>query len=660
MADEKVNEGDILWRPSESVIKHANLTAFMAWLEREKGLSFAGYPELWEWSSTQLEDFWEAVWQYFQVQSSQPYHKVLSQREMPGARWFQGSRVNYTQQVFTKMTDQRPAFMFKCEDGPLQPVSWQELYDQVASVAASLRQMGVEPGDRVVAFMPNIPQTLVAFLACASLGAVWSSCSPDFASRSVVDRFSQIEPKVLFAVDAYIYGGKIFDTKDAVAEMTRAMPTLKQVVMVSYLGGDRQTGAGMGALAWEDLLGRDEPLSYEQVPFNHPIWVVYSSGTTGKPKGLVHSQGGVMLEFLKFHSFHLDLHPNDVFFWFSTTGWVMWNIVQGGLLVGAVPILYDGNPAYPDMTTLWKMAAEARLNFFGTSAAFIGACMQQGLRPGTEYDLSSLRAMGSTGSPLSPEGFKWVYDEVAGDIILGSTSGGTDISSGFLGACALLPVRAGQLQCRCLGVRAEAWDEQGRAVIDQVGELVISQPMPSMPLYLWNDPDGKRYLESYFSVYPKAWCHGDWVRMTSDGGCVILGRSDSTLNRQGVRMGSADFYNVLDDLPELSDSLIVGYTDAKGQYHMPLFVVLARGCALDQELTKRINSTLRSSLSPRHVPDGVFAIDEVPRTINQKKLEVPVIKILSGVPVEQAVNIDSMSNPESIAFFRQFAADPPW
>ncbi|MCB2227997.1 MAG: acetoacetate--CoA ligase [Desulfarculaceae bacterium] len=659
MATESVKDGDILWSPSEAAKQRANLTSFMEWLKREKGLSFEGYPDLWEWSTTEVEAFWESIWQYFDVQSSQPYGEVLSQREMPGARWFQGSRLNYTQQVFTDMEPDKTAFMFKCEDGPLQPVTWQELYDQVASVAASLREMGVESGDRVVAFMPNIPHTLIGFLACASIGAVWSSCSPDFASRSVVDRFSQIEPKVLFAVDAYIYGGKIFDTTAAVAEMAAAMPTLKQVVMVSYLEGERQ-GAVAGAMPWDDLLGRGEPLVYEQVPFNHPIWVVYSSGTTGKPKGLVHSQGGVLVEFLKFHSFHLNLHPGDIFFWFSTTGWVMWNIVQGGLLVKAVPILYDGNPAYPDMHTLWKMAEEARLNFFGTSAAFIGACMQQGLKPASQYDLSSLQAMGSTGSPLSPEGFKWVYDEVAGDVVLGSTSGGTDISSGFLGACPLLPVRAGQLQCRCLGVKAEAWDEEGKAVIDQVGELVISEPMPSMPLYLWNDPDGTRYLDSYFAVYPGAWCHGDWVRMTPEGGCVILGRSDSTLNRQGVRMGSADFYNVLEDLPELADSLIVGYTDSKGQYHMPLFVVMAEGYALDQELTKRINSTLRSSLSPRHVPDGVFAIAEVPRTINQKKLEVPVIKILSGVPVEQAVNVDSMSNPESIAFFTKFAAEPPW
>ena len=660
MANENVNEGDILWRPSEPMKEHSNLTSFMAWLEREKGLAFEGYPDLWEWSTTELEAFWEAVWQYFEVTSSAPYHEVLNQRDMPGARWFQGSRLNYTQQVFNNMTDQRPAFMFKCEQGPLQPMSWQGLYSQVASVAASLREMGVEPGDRVAAFMPNIPQTLIAFLACASLGAVWSSCSPDFASRSVVDRFSQIEPKVLFAVDAYIYGGKVFDTQKAVAEMTASMPTLKQVVMVSYLDKERRARAVQGSLSWEKLLGREEPLVYEQVEFNHPMWVVYSSGTTGKPKGLVHSQGGVLMEFLKFHSFHLDLHPGDIFFWFSTTGWVMWNIVQGGLAVGAVPILYDGNPAHPDLKTLWKMAQEARINFFGTSAAFIGACMQQGLEPGEEFDLSSLRAMGSTGSPLSPEGFKWVYDKVAGDIVLGSTSGGTDICSGFLGACPLLPVRAGELQCSCLGVKAGAWNEQGQAVIGQVGELVISQPMPSMPLYLWNDPDGQRYLESYFSVYPQAWCHGDWVRMTPEGGCVILGRSDSTLNRLGVRMGSADFYNVLDDLPELADSLIVGYTDAKGQYHMPLFVVPAQGVVLDQELTKRINSILRSSLSPRHVPDGVFAINEVPRTINQKKLEVPVIKILAGVPVEQAVNVDSMSNPESIAYFQRFAAEPPW
>jgi len=660
MADGKVKEGDILWRPSDEVKRRANLTAFMGWLQEHKGLSFSSYGGLWEWSTSELEAFWEAVWQYCGVKSSQPYHEILNQRRMPGARWFQGSRINYAEQVFSNMTGQRPAFLFQCEDGPLQRISWQELYDQVASVAASLRNMGVGPGDRVAAYLPNIPQTLVAFLACASLGAVWSSCSPDFASRSVVDRFSQIGPKVLFAVDAYVYGGKVFDTKNAIAELAQAMPTLEQVVVVSYLERGQDPAAPPGSLPWEELLGRKEPLRFEPVPFNHPMWVVYSSGTTGKPKGLVHSQGGVMLEFLKFHTFHLDLHPGDVFFWFSTTGWVMWNIVQGSLLTGATPVLFDGNPAFPDMNTLWAMAAEAGVTFFGTSAAFITACMQQGLRPGAEFDLGRCKAVGSTGSPLSPEGFKWVYDQVARDIVLGSTSGGTDIASGFLGACPLLPVRAGQLQCRCLGVKAEAWDEQGRPVVDQVGELVISQPMPSMPLYLWDDPGGKRYEESYFAVYPGAWRHGDWVRMTPEGGCVILGRSDSTLNRQGVRMGSSDFYNVLEDMPELADSLIVGYTDGQGRYHMPLFVVLADGHVLDEELKKRINRTLRSSLSPRHVPDGIFAISQVPRTLNQKKMEVPVIKILSGAPLEQAVNIDSMSNPESIEYFREFAASPPW
>ena len=660
MPSYKASQGELLWSPSQARRDQANLTAYLKWLKQKKGLNFDNYPDLWQWSVDHIEDFWASLWDYFGVLHSQPYDQVLNQHQMPGARWFQGAQINYAQQVFSRMTHERPAFMFQSENQELGQVSWQELYDGVAAVAAFLRKAGVGPDDRVASFMPNTPETLIAFLACASLGAVWSSCSPDFAGRSVLDRFAQIEPKVLFAVDGYVYGGKAWDTKATIAELKKQLPTVEQVVVVPCRDHDFGGEAMEGIAPWSQVLTEKGELVYEQVPFNHPMWVVYSSGTTGRPKGLVHSQGGIMLEFLKFHSFHLDLHPGDIFFWFSTTGWVMWNIVAGSLLVGAVPIVFDGNPAYPDLKTLWRMAEKAGLKFFGTSAAFIGACMQAGLRPAQEFDLSALTAMGSTGSPLSPEGFKWVYEEVGQDLILGSTSGGTDICSGFLGASALKPVRAGELQCSCLGVKAEAWDEDGNALVDQVGELVISEPMPSMPVFLWNDEDGKRYLESYFEVYPGAWCHGDWVKITPEGGAVILGRSDSTLNRQGVRMGSSDFYRVLDDMPEITDSLIIGYTDPDGEYRMPLFVVLAQGVELDDALKKRINSTLRGSLSPRHVPDGIFAIDEVPTTLNGKKMEVPVIKILAGIATEKAVNLDSMSNPRAIEYFLDFAQAPPW
>ncbi len=652
------SEGRILWEPSASRIEKANLTAYLHWLKAERGLAFDGYQQLWDWSTTRVEDFWQSIWDYFQLDSATPPGPVLSSRRMPGARWFEGAELNYAEQVFARAGDSRPALWFQSETAPLTPVSWDELKAKVAAVAQALRGAGVGPGDRVAAYLPNIPETVIAFLACASIGAVWSSCSPDFASRSVVDRFSQIEPKVLFAIDRYLYGGREFDCRPAVERIRAGLPGLALTVLVPNPGCEPAELAG--AVPWAEVCAARGELVFTRVPFNHPLWVVYSSGTTGMPKGLVHSQGGVLLEFLKFLSFHVDLHPGDVFFWFSTTGWVMWNIVQGGLLTGATPLLFDGNPAYPDLDTLWAMAEKAGVTMFGTSAAFITACMQQGLEPGRDHDLSPLRAMGSTGSPLSPEGFAWVYEAVKPDVLLGSTSGGTDVATGFLGACPLLPVRSGELQCRCLGVRAEAWDEEGHSLVDQVGELVITEPMPSMPLYLWNDPDGERYRQSYFDTYPGAWRHGDWIRITPQGGCVILGRSDSTLNRQGVRMGSSDFYRVVEEMDEVADSLIVGYTDPGGKYRMPLFVVLKEGLELDEALEKKIAGNLRSSLSPRHVPDGIFAAPAVPRTLNAKKLEVPIIKILSGTPLEKAVNPDSMSNPESIEFFLAFAGSPPW
>jgi len=655
MGAQPISEGTVLWEPTQEFKSRATITKYLKWLDSEKGLSFKDYNSLWEWSVTEIENFWQSLWHFFDIKSSKPYTSILSERKMPGAKWFQGSELNYAEHVFRHMSTERPALIFQSEIVPLTEISWEEFYQQVASVAAGLRNLGVKRGDRVVAYMPNIPQTLVAFLACASIGATWSSCSPDFGTRSVIDRFNQIGPKVLFAVDGYQYGGKAFDLRPAVAELRQSIETLEKTILVPYLKLDAGPQGSDEVLAWDDVLGLSSELTFEQVPFDHPLWVVYSSGTTGLPKGLVHGHGGILLEFMKFSRLHMDIQPGDRFFWFSTTGWVMWNINQGSLLAGATPILYDGSPGYPDLNVLWDLATKAKMTFFGTSAAYLTGCMHAGLEPGEKYDLSNLKAIGSTGSPLPVEGFKWVYERVKSDILLGSTSGGTDPCTGFLGSCPLLPVRAGELQCRCLGVNARAFDESGRSLIDEVGEMVITEPMPSMPLYLWNDPDNSRYIASYFDMYPGVWRHGDWVKFSSRGSGVILGRSDSTINRLGVRMGSSEIYSAVEDLAEVTDSLVIGFETPGGGYLMPLFVVLKDGVELGEDLKKKINTKIRSTLSPRHVPDEIYAISDVPRTLNAKKLEVPVKKILTGVPLEKAVNVDSMANPDSIGFFVELA-----
>ena len=655
MESQPVREGTVLWEPTSEVKRRATITKYLEWLESEKGLSFGDYESVWKWSVTEIEDFWQSLWEFFDINASKPYSRILSDRKMPGAKWFAGSELNYAEHVFRHMSAQRPALMFQSETVPLAEMSWADFYRQVASVAEALRSLGVKRGDRVVAYMPNIPQTLIAFLACASIGATWSSCSPDFGTRSVIDRFKQIGPRVLFAVDGYQYGGKAFDLRTAVADLQRSIGALEKTILVPYLKSDEVPRGAADVLAWDDMLAVHSELTFEQVPFDHPLWVVYSSGTTGLPKGLVHGHGGILLEFMKFSQLQMNIQPGDRFFWFSTTGWVMWNILQGSLLQGATPVLYDGSPGYPDLDVLWDFAANSGMSFFGTSAAYLTGCMQAGLAPGEKYDLSNLRAIGSTGSPLPVEGFKWVYDRVKNDVLLGSTSGGTDPCTGFLGSCSLLPVRAGELQCRCLGVSAQAYNEAGKSLIDEVGELVITEPMPSMPLYLWNDPDHSRYKASYFDMYPGVWRHGDWVKFTARGSGIIFGRSDSTINRLGVRMGSSEIYSAVEDLAEVTDSLVVGFETSGGNYFMPLFVVLANGLELDQDLKKKINTKIRSTLSPRHVPDEIYAVKEVPRTLNAKKLEVPVKKILAGIPVEKAVNVDSMANPDSIHFFVEMA-----
>lgn len=503
----------------------------------------------------------------------------------------------------------------------------------------------------MVAYMPNIPETLIAFLACTSMGAIWSSCSPDFGTSSVIDRFKQIEPKVLFAVDGYQYNGRAFDRRPMVAELQKALPTLQHTVLFPYLTQHYDAQGLERVSSWDDMASEPAELVFEHVLFDHPLWVLYSSGTTGLPKAIVQGQGGILLEHLKELSLELNLGKGDRFFWFTTTGWMMWNLLIGALLVGATPLLFDGSPSYPDMGTLWKFAADTSMTFFGTSAGYITSCMKAGVEPERDYDLSKLRGIGSTGSPLPPEGFRWIYEHVKRDLWLASVSGGTDVCSAFVGGSVLLPVYAGELQCRALGANVQAFDEQGNSLIDEVGELVLTEPLPSMPLFFWNDSGNERYQESYFSMYPGVWRHGDWIKITKQGSAVIYGRSDSTINRMGIRMGSSEIYRVVEDIPEVMDSLIVGVELPGGKYYMPLFVVLREGVELTDELTQRIKDALRKNVSPHHVPDEVFAIPEVPRTLSGKKLEVPIKKILMGIPPEKAVSVDAMGNPQSIQHF---------
>lgn len=650
----------MLWEPSAAVKEKANLTRYMEWLKTERGLAHESYSELWEWSVTDLEGFWESMWDFFGIEASKGYASVLSDRKMPGADWFAGAELNYAEHVFRNMTTERPAMVYKSEGERLGEISWQKLYDKTKTVASFLRQLGVKRGDRVVAYMPHIPETVIAFLACASLGAIWSSCSPDFGSPSVLDRFHQIEPKVLIAVDGYGWNGKTFDRREVVAELQTSLPTLETTILVTLVTDGSQVDDLKNTVLWDHALATSTSaatLDFEQVPFNHPLWVLYSSGTTGLPKPIVQGQGGIVLEHLKAASFHFDLTPEDRFFWITSTGWMMWNFLTGGLLIGSTIILYDGSPAYPDMNAMWQLAEETGITYFGTSAAYISACMKAGIKPGRYYDLNRLRAVGSTGSPLSVEGFKWVYENVHPDIALESLSGGTDLCTPFVGGCRVLPVYAGEIQCRYLGAKVEAFNEDGESVVDQVGELVITEPMPSMPLCFWNDPEDRRYRASYFEMYPGIWRHGDWIKINKRGGCVIYGRSDATIKRRGVRMGTSEIYQAVERLTEIIDSLVVDL-EALGQAsYMPLFVVLREDARLDEAFKEKIRERIRQDISPRHVPDEIYAVEQIPRTLSGKKMEVPVRKILMGYPLEQAANLGAMRNPESIQFFVDLARD---
>ena len=640
----------ILWTPGTGSIQNANLTHFMEWLSQHKKLNFDSYHQLWQWSVDHIDDFWESLWLYFDILSDGNYKAVRSAIKMPGVKWFEGAKLNYAEHVFRNFKTGQTAIIHASEYNDIQTLTWDELKKKTSSFQHFLKQAGVVEGDRVVAYLPNIPEATIAFLATNSLGAVWSSCSPDFGLQSVIDRFAQIEPKVLIAVDRYHYGGKTFDKGEVIEAIVEAIPTIKKLVLVAD-----QSKIEIPHFLWESIMEKSVPeLQFTRVEFNHPIWVLYSSGTTGLPKAITHSQGGILLEQLKYLTFHKDLHPGESCFWYTTTGWMMWNHIQASLLCGAVMILYDGSPAYPNLNVLWKLAQDTKMNHFGTSAGFILANMKAGISPGNDYDLSALRAIGSTGSTLPPEGFNWIYEKVKSDVWLTSMSGGTDVCSGFVGGNVLLPVYEGEIQCRTLGCALYAFDEEGKEVYQTVGEMVITKPMPSMPIFLWGDENFERYRESYFEMFPGIWRHGDWIEITENNGIIIYGRSDATLNRGGVRIGTSEIYRALDQIKEIKDSVIICIERNHGEFYMPLFVVLQENTTLTEDLKDQINKTIRNAYSPRHVPDDIFTTPDVPYTISGKKTETPIKKIFLGKDPEKVVNKGALRNPESMNFYISF------
>lgn len=652
-----VTEGEVLWEPSPAFRESTRLWAFMQWLRDRRGLAFDDYQALWQWSIDDLPAFWGAVWEFFDIQADGDPSRVLAASGMPGARWFPDVRLNYAEHAFRHASASRPALLSRVEGREPDEVGWHRLQADAGALAAFLRRQGVRPGDRVVSYMPNTPQTVTAFLACASIGAVWSSCSPDMGPSVVLDRFRQIEPVVLFAVDGYRYNGRFFDRRPAVDELLAELPSVRCVVRGDASGGPSSSDvAWRDRVDWQEAVARPAPLSFLRLPFDHPLWIVYSSGTTGLPKAMVHSHGGIVVTHLKTQQLQHDLRAGDRMLFLGGTGWIVWNLMVGGLLCGATVVLYDGNPAWPDPRALWRFIDQHAVTHFGCGAAYLMNAMKGGADPADVVSLDALRSINSTGSPLPLDTYEWVYRKVKRDVWLSSISGGTDIASGFVACSPILPVNAGEIQCRELGVAAYAFDEAGHAVVDQVGELVITKPMPSMPLQFWGDSDGSRMRESYFAMYPGCWRQGDWIRFTRRGTSVIYGRSDTTINRFGIRMGTAEIYRVVEELPQVKDSLVVDLEYLGRPSWMPLFVVLQPGVVLDQELVDTIRDRIRTMASARHVPDEVLQVAAVPRTLTGKKMELPIRKLLLGAEAAAVAHPESMANPESMDFFVRYAA----
>ena len=648
-------EGDVLWWPTSAQTEATQLAAYQRWLASERGLRFDDYTALWQWSVSDVAVFWQTVWDFFDVQADGSREPVLASQAMPGASWYPNARLNYAEHVFRNANAEAPALIARSEDAPTREVSWAELQRDTGALAARMRQWGIGAGDRVASYLPNRVETVVAFLACASIGAIWSSCAPDTGAGVVLDRLRQIEPKLLLATDSTRYNGKTQDRAGVVSELLRELPSVKAVLHVAGpLAAGRQL-AWRDCVAWATAMEAEAELSFTRLPFSHPLWIVYSSGTTGMPKAMVHGHGGIVLTHLKTLALQQDLRPGDRMLFLGGTGWIVWNLQLGALLTGAAIVLYDGNPAWPEQQALWRFMDQHHVSAFGCGAAFLINAMKDGVRPRDFAPLPQLRAIYSTGSPLPIDAYRWVYDAVKPDLWLASISGGTDIASGFVACAPTLPVTAGEIQCTELGVAAYAFNDAGKPVVDEVGELVITKPMPSMPLYFWGDPEGSRYRESYFETYPGVWRHGDWIRFTPRGSAVIYGRSDSTINRFGIRMGTAEIYRVVEELPEVRDSLVVDLEFLGRESFMPLFVVLKPGCVLDATLKGRIAQEIRSKASARHVPSEVYAVDEIPRTLTGKKMEVPVRKLLLGMAREKVASADAMANPASLEFFVHLA-----
>ena len=656
-----VEQGQQLWHPTQQQIEHSGLWHYMRWLRDNRGHDFPDYAALWQWSATDIEGFWRSIWDYFNIQADGDPTQVLSTHQMPGAQWFPGTRLNYAEHIFRNATDQHPAIIARCEgDAPIE-VSWQQLQRDVGALAATLRSLGIAPGDRVVAYLSNVPQTVVAFLACASIGAIWSSCAPEMGVSVVLDRFQQIQPKLIFATDSYTYASKTFDRRAVLNEVLQELPEIAHLIHVPgplFKPGET-TLPWRGTIAWSEAVAKPAPLKFERLPFSHPLWVVYSSGTTGLPKAMVHSHGGIILTHLKTNRLQHDVLPGDRFMFLGSTGWIVWNLMIGSLLAGATVVLSDGNPTAPHDAALWDFIDQYEVSIFGCGAAFLIKSMKDGVLPNQGRKFEKLRALNSTGSPLPLDAYAWVYENVKSDLWLASISGGTDIASGFVACAPILPVNAGEIQCRELGVAAYAFNEQGKAVIGEVGELVITEPMPSMPVFFWNDESGARYYDSYFDVFPGYWRHGDWIEFSERGTAVIYGRSDSTINRFGIRMGTAEIYRVVEELDAVKDSLVVDLEYLGRPSFMPLFVTLADGQLLSDELIAQIKNAIKTKASARHVPNVVVQVAEIPRTLTGKKMEVPVRKLLLGADAAKVASPDAMANPSSIDFFIQFREQVP-